>query len=288
MALLDDLLKKFERQEEEARAATTERETKIMAITDEIIARYSPGGVFEEKALAQLGQQKTEDVSAGMQQLIGSGLAGTEAGAHVGTAWEKAVGAPARLRLEDLMMERLSGAQMQQAGFMERITDQFPDWGMIAQLAMAVEQSRAAGGGGGTVYSYGPSVGSGFELTRRMEAGMPRYGGSGGYQPTTQYAPTAPYAISPETAKSGIQGRQPITQALPSIGQSIGSPTWQQNVMEAYQKEVDAANRAYSKRFYDAHMQAAQDILERAGISDPSGGQTLALMGYEPQYGPLK
>jgi len=79
-----------------------------------------------------------------MQQMISSGLYGTTTAAGAGRRWEEAVGAPARLRLEDIMMQRLSQAQVGKAGFMERIEEPYPDYAMMAGLM----QQGAAGGGG--------------------------------------------------------------------------------------------------------------------------------------------
>lgn len=139
--LLQQLLTKFQAKEEEARTSNIKRYEQAMAIYDEIVQRYQPGGPFQAAALGQLGVQKTADVGAGAQRLISAGLFGTEAAAGLETGWEQAVGAPARLKLEDIMMQRLSQAQVGKAGFIERREDVYPDYGTIAQLAMQAGQA---------------------------------------------------------------------------------------------------------------------------------------------------
>jgi len=70
--------------------------------------------------------------------LISSGLFGTQAAAGVGMQWERTVGAPARLRLEDIMMQRLSQAQIGKAQAIERREDIYPDYGLMSQLIAQV------------------------------------------------------------------------------------------------------------------------------------------------------
>jgi len=130
-----EVLQQMQKQEEEARLANLKRYEQGLAIYDEIIRRYQPGGPFEARALEQLQTQKTADVGAGAQRLISAGLFGTEAGAGLEAGWERAVGAPARLRLEDIMMQRLSQAQIGKVGFLERREDVYPNLALLASLA---------------------------------------------------------------------------------------------------------------------------------------------------------
>lgn len=146
MATLDEILGKIDEQSEAARAANLKRYEQAMAIYDEIISRYRPGGAFEAKTLGELEKRKTREVGAEKQELISSGLAGTTVMGGVGRRWEEEVGAPARLQLEDILMQRLSQAQLGKAEFMERREDVYPDYSLAAQLAT---QYGAAGGGGG-------------------------------------------------------------------------------------------------------------------------------------------
>ena len=153
--------------------ANKQRLAQATAIYDEIIARYRPGGSFGKGYLAQLETQKTQDVGKATQQQISSGLAGTTVTSGLGAAWEANVGQPARLKLEDIQMERLSGAQTQKAGLIERVETPGPDYGMLAQLAQAQGQGGSGGGGGGNFFgvssrvvdtSPGPYINSGVDL----------------------------------------------------------------------------------------------------------------------------
>lgn len=132
---LTQLIAQFEQKEEAARLANLKREEQITAIFDEIIARYQPGGTFERAGLAQIEAEKVRGVGKGYHDIISSGLAGTEAMGGVERRWESEVGAPSRLKLEDIMMERLSSAQMGKAGFLERIQEPYPDAGPLYQAA---------------------------------------------------------------------------------------------------------------------------------------------------------
>ena len=140
---LNTLLAQAQKTEEAARAANIERREQISSIYDEIIKRYSPGGEFQKGSFALLEREKVRDVAAATQGLVSSGLYGTSMTAGIPKMWEEEVGAPRRMAIEDLMMERLSGAQVGKASFLERIEEPYPDYGMIAQLA---GQAGTAGG----------------------------------------------------------------------------------------------------------------------------------------------
>ena len=119
-----------------ARRANEQRYAQVMAIYDRIIGRAQPGGAFEKSGLAQIETAKTRGVGQEMQQMISSGMFGTTTAAGIGRGWESEVGAPARLRLEDIMQQRLSQAELGKAGFIERREDVYPDIsGMLQMLA---------------------------------------------------------------------------------------------------------------------------------------------------------
>jgi len=158
---MQSILQAYQELERKAREANLKREGEIRSIHDEIINRYRPGGSFLSGSRAELEQQKVKDVGKSMQQLISSGLFGTTRAATLGTQWEADVGAPARAKLEDISMERLSQAQAAKAGFVERIEEPYPDYGALTQAAQAqaskprrTSTTRAAGRGMGT-YGYG-------------------------------------------------------------------------------------------------------------------------------------
>lgn len=122
------------RMEKTARQANLRREKEIRGYFDTMIGLYAPGGGFGRGYEAELERTKTKDVARGTQQLISSGLYGTTTAAGLGKAWEEEVGAPSRLRLEDLRLERYAQALGQKASFVERIENMYPDYGLIAGL----------------------------------------------------------------------------------------------------------------------------------------------------------
>ena len=163
-----DVMGGIESEYTEARAANEKRYAQAMAIYDEIISRYQPGGGFGKAALGQLEERKERDVATEEQAQISSGLFGTTARTGLGTKWEAGVGAPARLKLEDIMMERLSQAQLGKAGFIERREDVYPDVGAAAQYA-----GQAAGAGGG-------GVSGSADISNYMQMFMESRGGGAG------------------------------------------------------------------------------------------------------------
>ena len=160
----------IEAEYKKALEANEKRYAQAMAIYDEIITRYQPGGTFGKAALGQLEERKERDVGAETQAQISGGLFGTTAQAGLGTKWEAEVGAPARLKLEDIMMERLSQAQLGKAGFIERKEDVYPDVGAAAGYAA---QGAAAGAGG-------QSISGTADISGYMQRFMQSRGGGGG------------------------------------------------------------------------------------------------------------
>lgn len=236
---LDKLLADFEAAQEKAEAANLAREAEIRAITDEIIARYQPGGPFEAAGLAQLATAKTADIGTGMQNLIASGLAGTEAAGQLETAWEQAVGAPARLSLEDLMMQRLSAAQMGKAEFIEGIENVYPDYTTMAQLAMeAAETPDTTGytystgekspspweaefmGGGWSLEPYGTLGGGAVQMAYPAPTYTPSTGGytTPTYEPSTPTAPTYEPYTPLSTTYYGAGSQATSAERATSVG----------------------------------------------------------------------
>ena len=143
------LEEKFAQMSSEAKESNIERQKRIEAIFDEIIARYQPGGTFGKSYLQQLREQKVRDVGAETQSLISSGMYGTTTTAGLPGKWEAEVGAPARLKLEDVQMERLSSAQLGKASFLERIEEPYPDYNALMQASAAAASAAAGSSGGG-------------------------------------------------------------------------------------------------------------------------------------------
>jgi len=171
---ISDILEKFEKAQETAAAANQRRYEQALAIYDEIINRYGPGGTFMAGAEAELERQKERDVAAEIAHSISAGMYGTTRPGTAGRRWEAEVGAPSRLKLEDIRMERLSQAQVGKAGAIERVEDAYPDYALMAGLM----SQAAAGGGGGGSYSRGGEL---FPLGRFGETQFPRRVSGGGY-----------------------------------------------------------------------------------------------------------
>ncbi len=119
-----------------ARQANIARRRQIEGIYSQMMQRYQPGGAFEKRGLADIERRKTKGVGTEMQQMISSGTYGTTTAAGTGRRWESEVGAPARLRLEDIMQQRLTGIQQQKAGFLERIQEPYPDYSALMSAIM--------------------------------------------------------------------------------------------------------------------------------------------------------
>ena len=127
--------------EQEQKERTQARETEIRGLLDQLIGMYSPGGSF--------GQQMVKEATAsGMQNLVSSGLANTTSAATIGMS--------ARAKLEDLRFQGLASAIGGKAGFIERITDRLPDYGLIGQLGSVGGSygTRPAGSAGRTRWVF--------------------------------------------------------------------------------------------------------------------------------------
>lgn len=92
----------------------------IEGLLDKIIARYSPGGEFGKPEEALLKRAKVKSLAETSQDLVSSGLSGTNVGGGAGKSWEEEVGMPARLKLEDIRSQRLTEAMGAKAGYLER------------------------------------------------------------------------------------------------------------------------------------------------------------------------
>jgi hypothetical protein len=202
--MMASLLEQLQAQKQAAKAANLKRYEQAMAIYDEIISRYRPGGEFGRAALGQLEKRKIRDVGKETQQLISSGLYGTTTMAATGRRWEESVGGPERLKLEDIQMQRLSEAQIGKAGFIERREDIGPDYGMIAQLASQVGAAPQRT----VTREYGRTYGASsfpdmFSIAGRAPT---RYTGKtitgGGLQPTAEMfrKPTTTAPVSAQVA----------------------------------------------------------------------------------------
>ena len=79
-------------------------------------AQYEPGGGFGRGVEAGLERGRVKTVSAGMQNLVSAGLAGTTMAGGLGLRYEEEVAAPTRTGLEEERARAISGIEMQEAG----------------------------------------------------------------------------------------------------------------------------------------------------------------------------
>jgi len=124
------LLDMYSKMANEAKTSNLARQKAVEAIFDEVISRYRPGGSFGQSYLKQLERQKVQDVSGAQQSDISSGLYGLR---NRGNEWESTIGSSSRLKLEDLLMERLSTAQLGKASFLQSIENPYPDYNLLTQ-----------------------------------------------------------------------------------------------------------------------------------------------------------
>lgn len=141
-------LRGFGEAAERARQANIARQVRIEKMYSEMMGMVGPGGAFEKAGLGEIERARTRGVGGEMQQMISSGMYGTTTAAGVPRQWEAEVGAPARLRLEDIMTQRQLGVKQQMAGFLERIQEPYPDYALMASLMPAAEKTvtRRVGG----------------------------------------------------------------------------------------------------------------------------------------------
>lgn len=127
------LARQMSAQQTSANQANLQRYSQMMDIYNQVIARSQPGGAFQKAGLAQIESAKTKGVGQETQSLISGGMFGTTTAAGVGRKWEAEVGAPARLRLEDVMEQRRTTAQLAKAGAIERREDVGPNYAALLQ-----------------------------------------------------------------------------------------------------------------------------------------------------------
>lgn len=115
-------------------AATKERETESRGLLDQIIGLYRQGGGFGKGVESSLERERTQTLATGGQSLVSSGMYNTTQLAGLSTQFAENVAAPTRLKLEDMRMDRLAGALGQKSSFVEGISNEQPDYRLLAQL----------------------------------------------------------------------------------------------------------------------------------------------------------
>lgn len=150
---------------------------------DEFQSIVGEGPTFGKSYLDILERAKVRDVSATKQSDISRGLYGLR---DRGTEWESSVGAGARLKLEDLLTERLSSALGAKASFLQSIEEPYPDYSglMEANRAQAAIPSRTIGSSGTSPSTRpGWAIGYGDEPLTRIAKPSPGPGVTHGTAP---------------------------------------------------------------------------------------------------------
>lgn len=185
----------------------------VSEVLEKIIKQYQAGSEFGKGEKALLGRAKTKAMAGVGQQLVSAGLAGTTAGASAGQRWEEEIGMPARLKLEDVRVERLMQALLAKAGYLqEERKMQFQASESAKGRVFAAQQSAAAR----------PSMAErGLDVFGRPLAGAYQ-------QPTTQGAQASTHTV-PDFTVSGRS--QPYRSSPADIA-------WQDTQAQAQQQST--------------------------------------------------
>jgi len=221
-----------QRREAAARAANLKREQEIRGYYGEMITKAEEGGAAKVAGLADIERTKTKAIGAGTQQMISSGLYGTTTAAAIPVQAE-AGAQQSRLKLEDMLEQRVTEATKRLAGFVERIEEPYPDYGMLME-AMAAQASM-------TGQQTAAPVNKGRPLSEFMAENFP-------YNPQ--------FGLKPATTKSNVQGVQAQKRAseaayaakyptTPSKPYSYAPPsatsapkTWSEKELQAINKRL--------------------------------------------------
>jgi len=123
--------------EAQARAENLAAEKEVRGIRQSQINRYGKDSAFYQAGLADIENQASELVGAETQNLVSSGLYGTTTAASVPTRIANTFTRPARLKLESLLEEKRSAAELGLADFIERIERPYPDYNALFQASQA-------------------------------------------------------------------------------------------------------------------------------------------------------
>jgi hypothetical protein len=231
-ANLNRYIQAFQQQSAAANRANEARYQQGLDIYGEIIKRYGPGGTFMQGATAQIERGLEKAGARGYQDLVSAGLASTTMPSTLRGRLEEDIGQPARLRLEDLRMERLSGAQRDLASFTERREDIGPDMGQFAGLMEgAAQQPRYSAptggtGGGGDFWATQPLTGNMLGGTGGTRSGV-SYGEHTGQAETMEQMRALTAMAQPAEGTQGLQYEQPEIEQIAASG---GPKTWKESV----------------------------------------------------------
>lgn len=148
---------------------------------------------FGKSYLDLLEKQKVRDVSSAQQSDISRGLYGLR---NRGQEWESSVGAGARLKLEDLLTERLSGALGAKASFLQSIEEPYPDYNALMQANQATASTPTRTINYGEPLSGGGGFGgrTGWQATPSTSTSNATFFGGGGTAEEREQSLSAEYA----------------------------------------------------------------------------------------------
>ena len=205
-----------------AKRANRQRYAQAMGIYDEIIARTQPGGAMEKAGLAQIEAAKTKGIGQETQQMISSGMYGTTTTAGIPARWEAEVGAPARLRLEDILEQRRTTAKLGKAGFIERREDVYPDVGAVAEYERIAAGAPEESLSDWMAKEFG-TIGGG--ISRPAARPPAAVKGTGVVGPTpTKYPPQTGKAFTTIPERKGFEVPITPTTKIPSYFEAVTKP----------------------------------------------------------------
>jgi len=132
------LTQQYQKMETEAKEKNLDRETEIRGLYGSILNGLTGSeNSLRASGLKDIETQSNKLVGNETQNLISSGLFGTTTAASVPTRVASEFSEPSRLKLEDMLRQRKTEAQLGLAGFVERIQNPYPDYNSLVQAQIA-------------------------------------------------------------------------------------------------------------------------------------------------------
>jgi len=218
-------------------AANKSREMEIRGLYESNKKALQPGGSWETAMLADIERQGEKIVSSESQQMISSGLYGTTAAASIPGKVRREYTAPARLTLEDMLLQRRLQHNLDYAGFIERINNGYPDLG-------AVERGYQAEASVPSMSGTSPSTRPGWAI------------GYGEPEPLTRLPAARSGAyVGPTSRTPAVEAATPTRAATPSSsGDTLsrlyaeGRASWEETpLMQKKKKKTPTYNQLISQ-----------------------------------------
>lgn len=134
----NSLLSNYTKLADQVRAANLKREQEIRGLYGGIIGQNTKDSLFYKAGMQDIETESQRLVGQETQGLISSGLYGTTTAASVPTKVATQFTQPSRMKLEDILQQRKSEAQLGLAGFVERINEPYPDYSALMQAYTAM------------------------------------------------------------------------------------------------------------------------------------------------------